>query len=563
MRTIPTPQSCKGILLLTLCLAVVLFSAGCIQDQTIPVSEADKDRMNATFAAVYASVGHSLDAIGADVAGTAEDQSGRLSADPFLKLSVKELYQKYPWTEWAVRYDWNGTVLAGYPAYGNDTPYLRNAAITKSAFSDAGYLMSAPKINEKGKDLLSLSAPVYTPDGAYDGYVSLELDPWMYLQQVMRETEYPAYQIWLIDTAGVVYVSPDAVATGENILTSSIYGKTKGAEIVREIAEVPQGMAAGDGYDPAYTRLTSKLYRWDSLTTGGTEVCVILSVPVGTGTPVFPAKSNDILSMRQITTDIVMYEAANGQTKTLEMLNNPNGRFALDDGAAFAYDTNGTLLADATRGSLITENFLNYRDGYGVETIKMLIKRSNQGGRYVPYFHPVPGEHGESTALLCLAYVQPINETWFVGAIQPFSSVHVPYTIPKRDEALKNVQLAFSYLDEFGKDAALAAFMDPKGPFLQQGIRIYAIARDGMILADGKRPYNVGKNGFFFTDRYGGSMSRFAVMIGTTDNSGYMLSLHNADNGGIRVVLQYSRRAEGGDWMIGTTVELGTVATAA
>lgn len=97
---------------------------------------------------------------GADVAGTAEDQSGRLSADPFLKLSVKELYQKYPWTEWAVRYDWNGTVLAGYPAYGNDTPYLRNAAITKSAFSDAGYLMSAPKINEKGKDLLSLSAPV-------------------------------------------------------------------------------------------------------------------------------------------------------------------------------------------------------------------------------------------------------------------------------------------------------------------------------------------------------------------------------------------------------------------
>lgn len=83
--------------------------------------------------------------------------------------------------------------------------------------------------------------------------------------------------------------------------------------------------------------------------------------------------------------------------------------------------------------------------------------------------------------------------------------------------------------------------MDPKGPFLQQGIRIYAIARDGMILADGKRPYNVGKNGFFFTDRYGGSMSRFTVMIGTTDNSGYMLSLHNADNGGIRVVLQYIR----------------------
>lgn len=89
MRTIPTPQSCKGRLLLTLCLAVVLFSAGCIQDQTIPVSEADTDRMNATFAAVYASFGHSLDAIGEDVAGTAEDQSGRLSADPFLKLSVK------------------------------------------------------------------------------------------------------------------------------------------------------------------------------------------------------------------------------------------------------------------------------------------------------------------------------------------------------------------------------------------------------------------------------------------------------------------------------------------
>lgn len=476
---------------------------------------------------------------------------------------MEELYQKYPWTEWAVRYDRNGTVIAGYPAYGNDTPYLRNAAITKAAFSDAGYLMSAPKTNEKGKNLLSLSAPVYTTNGEYDGYVSLELDSWMYLQQVMRETGYPAYQIWLIDTAGRVYVSPDGVATGDDILTSSIYGKTKGAEIVREIAEVPQGMAVGDGYDPAYTCLTSKLYCWDRLTTGGAEVCVILSVPVGTRPQVFPAKNNDILSMQQITTDIVMYARENGQTKTLEMLNNPHGRFALKDGAAFAYDMNGTLLADVTRGSLITENFLNYRDGYGVETIKMLIKRSSQGGGYVPYFHPVPGEHGESTALLCLAYVQPINETWFVGAIQPFSSVQVPYTISKRDEALKNVQLAFSYLDEFGKDAALAAFMDPNGPFLQQNIRIYAIAWDGTILADGKRPYNVGKNGFFFTDRYGGSISRLAVMIGTTDNSGYMLSLHNADNGGIRVVLQYIQLADGGDWIIGTTVELGTVAAAA
>lgn len=79
MRTIstpPTPQSYKGILLLILCLAAVLFSAGCIQDQTTSVSEADKSQMNATFAAVYAYVGHSLDAIGADVAGTAEEQSG-------------------------------------------------------------------------------------------------------------------------------------------------------------------------------------------------------------------------------------------------------------------------------------------------------------------------------------------------------------------------------------------------------------------------------------------------------------------------------------------------------
>lgn len=160
MRTIPTPQSCKGILLLTLCLAVVLFSAGCIQDQTIPVSEADKDRMNATFAAVYASVGHSLDAIRCGCGGYGGRSVRTFICRPVSETLGEELYQKYPWTEWAVRYDWNGTVLAGYPAYGNDTPYLRNAAITKSAFSDAGYLMSAPKINEKGKDLLSLSAPV-------------------------------------------------------------------------------------------------------------------------------------------------------------------------------------------------------------------------------------------------------------------------------------------------------------------------------------------------------------------------------------------------------------------
>ncbi|MDU9375824.1 hypothetical protein McpSp1_04030 [Methanocorpusculaceae archaeon Sp1] len=557
MYTIANLRTAGRVLVIVL-LAVLLLTAGCIDIRETPLPDVVTEEMNETFSTVYEHVQFSMDAMGRDVENTAVGQSGYSYTDPFLNSSLQKLRQTYPWAQWAVRYDRNGTVVAGYPVYGADTPYLRDSSVTENAFADTGYLLSQPKINTKGMDLMSVSAPVYTSSGEYDGYVTLEIDPWMYTQQMMRETNYPGYQIWMIDASGIVYSSPEGIGTGENVLISPVFADSKHAEIIQNIQTVPEGVTFGKGYDSAYIRMIEKVFLWKSMQTGGKNITVIMTEPVEEVPVVYYAADNNLTSMKDIATNVFSYAESNGQEKTLAALSDPKSRFILEEGAVFAYDVNGTLLANTERDELIGESFLNYHDGYGVETIQLLIRRSSQGGGYVPYYYPVNGKLGENTALLCLIYVQPVNETWFVGAVQPLSSTPVPYNISKRDEALDNVLTAFTYLEENGKDATLAAFMDPEDIFLKQGIRMYAVDRNGTILSDGKRPYNVGKNGFFFIDRYGGSQSRIGEMTGM-NGGGYMLSLHDAPNGGIRVVLEYIKQVDD-EWVIGTTVELGTVA---
>ncbi len=551
-----------GWVLLVICAAGMLFfSAGCVEVSDSSVSVVPSPEMNETLGAVCAYAQTSLAGIGEDVRAAAGNQSGYSHDDPLLTVSVRELYQMYPWAQWAVRYSQNGSVIAGYPFYGADTPYLGDPMVLNGTSADSGYLLSQPGVNANGMDSISVSAPVYTKSGGYDGYVSLEMYPWMFYQQMVRETGYPSYSVWLVDTNGVVYCSPDAVAIGENILTDSLYAGCKEREIVRNIAVSPEGAIVGDGFDLSYGSLVEKVFVWRTISAGGRDVCVILSDQVEPGQMVFPAKDTDLDSMRSTAAKIYLYAKENGREETLAVLNDPKGRFVPEGGAAFAFDMNGTLLADSVRGNLTGENFLNYRDGYGVETIKILLKRSWQGGGFVPYCHPIRSEDEVRTARLCLAYVLPMDETWVVGVVQPFSSEQVPYLISLRDTAQGNVQAALSYVDTFGKDAALAAFMDPEGVFVKEGIRLYAMDVNGTILADGKRPYNVGINGFFFTDRYGGSMSRLAVMI-AEDGGGYLLSLHDTQEGTVRVVLQYIRMVDE-EWLIGATVELGSVAVAA
>lgn len=552
--------SIVSVFFLIVCLAGVFFSAGCVDAPEFPGRVAVPEGMNATLEDVGGHVRSSLDAIGTDVRAVAAVQSGYVAGDPLLLQSVRDLYLKYPWAQYAVRYDRNGSVVAGYPFYGADTLYL-GEVIPEDAFGESGYLLSRPNVNSAGMGIISVSVPVYSRAGEYDGYVCLEMYPWMLYQQVMRETGYPAYYVWLIDTEGTVFCSPDALAVGKNILTDSMYADCKAREIVWNASVFPEGAGVGYGFDRSYGYLVEKVFVWSMVSVGGKDVCVILSDPVVPGPVVFPAREHDLGSMREMTEEIYLYAQENGREMTLSVLNDPRGRFAVEDGAVFAFDVNGTLLADSVRGRLAGESVLDFRDGYGVETIKMLVMRNLQGGGYLPYCHPLYSEDGERTARLCLAYVLPMGEEWFAGVVQPFSAGEVPYPVEMRDEVLGHVMSARAYVEEFGKDAALAEFINPDGVFVREGIRLYALDTNGTILADGKRPYNVGKNGFFFTDRYGGSMSRLAVLI-AKDGGGYLLSLHDLPNGDVRVVLQFIQMMDEG-WLVGATVELGSVSAAA
>ncbi|NHZ98234.1 cache domain-containing protein [Massilia sp. CCM 8734] len=68
---------------------------------------------------------------------------------------------------------------------------------------------------------------------------------------------------------------------------------------------------------------------------------------------------------------------------------------------------------------------------------------------------------------------------------------------PKRgtaDEAVAMVKKASAYLNENGRDKAIAAFNDPKGEFIKGDLYVFMFTFDGTALAHGQNAKMVGKN---------------------------------------------------------------------
>lgn len=62
------------------------------------------------------------------------------------------------------------------------------------------------------------------------------------------------------------------------------------------------------------------------------------------------------------------------------------------------------------------------------------------------------------------------------------------------DEAVAMVRKAVVYLQQNGKDKAVAAFNDPKGEFINGDLYVFMFDFDGVALAHGQNPRMVNKN---------------------------------------------------------------------
>lgn len=108
------------------------------------------------------------------------------------------------------------------------------------------------------------------------------------------------------------------------------------------------------------------------------------------------------------------YVKKNGRDAAIREFNDPNGSFSQADMFVFAFDRNGTLLANPYLPGIVGMNRLSDRDPYGEYPVPYIIRNAENGGGFLYYFFADPSNNYE--VRLKLGYSQLAGDDLVVGA---------------------------------------------------------------------------------------------------------------------------------------------------
>lgn len=89
--------------------------------------------------------------------------------------------------------------------------------------------------------------------------------------------------------------------------------------------------------------------------------------------------------------DAVAFYKANGMEKTLDVLNDPKSQFTVGNLYVFAYDLNGTMMANTAKPALVGQNVIDVPDADGKKFRRDIIDIAQKSGSgWVDYktIHP-------------------------------------------------------------------------------------------------------------------------------------------------------------------------------
>ena len=192
--------------------------------------------------------------------------------------------------------------------------------------------------------------------------------------------------------------------------------------------------------------------------------------------------------------DAVAYARANGKDAAIAAFNDPNGSFVRNGSYIFAEGYDGTALAEPFEHELVGTNVRNMTDRYGVPLVRNLGETAGYGIGFVSYDYPDPADSRIVRPRLAVA--GDVDGTWYIGSDTRSASVIVypssvigpathPYTVDGLTAFVKN---ATAYARANGKEKALSAFNDPKGPFTDGELYVMALDFNGTVLANGISP---------------------------------------------------------------------------
>ncbi len=112
--------------------------------------------------------------------------------------------------------------------------------------------------------------------------------------------------------------------------------------------------------------------------------------------------------------EAVAYVKKNGRDAAIIEFNNPNGSFSKPDLFIFAFDRNGTMLANPYLPGIVGMNRLSDRDPYGEYPVPYILKNAENGGGFLYYFFADPAS--DYRVRLKFGYSQAAGDDLVVGA---------------------------------------------------------------------------------------------------------------------------------------------------
>ncbi len=248
--------------------------------------------------------------------------------------------------------------------------------------------------------------------------------------------------------------------------------------------------------------------------------------------------------------EAVSYVQENGQDEAIRAFNDPHGKFIKRDLYIFAYDFNGTTLANPLWPDLVGKNNINLTDSNGVEIIKDLMIVAKRGKGFSYYVWPNPAH--ENREELKLTYVERVNDALWLGA-GIYLAGPVPYFSPEdREGLIAFVEDARSFALQNGKESALEEFNNLSGRFVNASRYIFAYDFNTTTLALPMQPDLIGTSRLDIKDSNGVSFCRdFTAQAREGSGLSYLLYPDPAENMTVKLKLDYVMKVDD-TWYLGS-----------
>jgi polar amino acid transport system substrate-binding protein len=176
------------------------------------------------------------------------------------------------------------------------------------------------------------------------------------------------------------------------------------------------------------------------------------------------------------------YARAVGKEEAIARFNDPGSVFNRGGAYIFSGDMDGMVLADPFGYEMVGMNNFDREDRYGIPFVQNLADTARSGKGLVRYQYQNPAH--DNAIEPRVSYVVNVDGTYYIGAGY-YESYGTAFPDKGRaddmpaltkDELVTFVTEARDYARVHGREAALAAFNNPSGPFIRQ--ELYIIAYD-------------------------------------------------------------------------------------